>query len=217
MMSRQEALPLVWPERYSRENFVVAENNRRAFDAVMHPETWINPAALLIGEFASGKTHLVRIFQEVHGAFIIKEKSDIASAIEQEAAYFVIDDCDTLQVDEELFHLFNAVLHGKHRLLLTAASNPENWVKLPDLLSRLKAAHPLEVQMPDEASIKVAYQKMFNDRGLFVDNKVLDYLALRTERRFASIFENVSRLDQLALQNKKRVTIPLIQESGIFA
>lgn len=215
-MTDQEALPLVWPQRYGREDFIIADCNKEAFNAAISPDEWPIPITLIIGETASGKTHLASIFKEKYNALLLKNVIDIDVALAEHPSFVVIDDADKMNADEKLFHLFNSILTRKARFLMTASSEPQNWIKLPDLLSRVKASHYITVKNPDEGMIKFAYQKLFNDRALFVDDKVLDYLALRTERSFAAVSKNVDALDQLALKNKKRVTIPLINDSHLF-
>lgn len=215
-MTKQEALPLKWPQRYGHDTFVVAECNKAGFDTVINPEEWPIPITMLIGDNASGKTHLAKIFQEHHHAFWIGNAADIETALQQNPPFIVVDDAHRIENDEALFHLFNNILTRKARLLLTAPSESSTWIHLPDLLSRLKASHYVMLNNPDEPMIKAAYQKLFNDRGLFVDEKVLDYLSIRTERSFAGVVKNVDILDKAALRNKKKVTIPLINDSGLF-
>lgn len=215
-MTQQEALPLKWPQRYGHDDFIVADCNKEAFNAVISPDEWPIPITLLIGDTGSGKTHLSKIFQQKHEALSLKDAQEVEQALSSHALFIVVDNADKIKNDEALFHLFNSALTRKARLLMTAKAEPQNWIKLPDLLSRMKASHYIKLQNPDEKMIKSAYQKLFNDRGLFVDEKVLDYLAMRTERSFPGLLKNVNVLDALALKNKKRVTIPLITESNIF-
>jgi len=215
-MSEQKALPLTWPQRFGREDFIVAECNKEAFDAVIIPDKWPIPITVLIGPKACGKSHLSAIFQQVHNAFVVRDADDIDQALADHPTHIVADDADKIADDERLFHLFNSILTRKARLLMTASSDPKKWIELPDLLSRVKASHYISIENPDEEMIKLAYQKLFNDRGLFLDAKVLDYLALRTERSFAGVLKNADALDQAALANKKRITIPLIQDSHLF-
>ena len=212
----QEALPLTWPQRYGRDDFIVSDCNKKAFDAVLSPDEWTIPVSLIIGEQGSGKTHLATIFQERHKALFLKTAADVEQTLSSNELFIVVDNADNIGNDEALFHLFNSILTRRARLLMTMSRDPQEWVKLPDLLSRLKASHYITLQHPDEEMIKRAYQKLFTDRALFVDDKVLDYLAVRTERSFAGVLKNVDQLDQLALKNKKRITIPLITDSNIF-
>ena len=203
-MSKQSALPLSWPDRYTFDNFIVAECNKQAFDLVCHPESWKANVLLIQGPDFSGKTHLTHIFQNLHSG----------------EGFEVLDSIDRLIAEqpdqtEGLFHQVNAAMLGQGKILLTMRETPPTWAKLPDLLSRLQASQLVKLEQPDESMIQAAYKKLFIDRGLIVDNKVLDYLAIRSQRSFADIQSNVAKLDTLSLESGRKITIPLIQEAGI--
>ncbi len=221
-MTVQGALPLTWQERYDIDNYVVASCNEMAFEALKSVEKWNNNGTVLVGPAFSGKTHLSHIFQKWHDAFYINTANDLQKALQSDSPYLVIDGADTLLTNnpnlaETLFHLINMAHLGQKHILVTASQNPKQWAaQLPDLLSRLQSFQHVDLDTPDEAIIKGAYQKLFLDRGLVVDNKVLDYLVLRTERSFSGIQKVVETLDTLALQKAKKITIPLIQNAGIF-
>jgi chromosomal replication initiation ATPase DnaA len=210
-MSRQHILPLQWSRRYDAASFLVADCNRAAFDAVNNPAQWSSPVMVLLGGKGSGKTHLVNIFLQAQNADLIENTADIEAALQKQSGYFVIDDAETLGAEDKLFHLFNHVVATKGHLLLAMNHAPKEWVRLPDLLSRLNATPTFTVDNPDEDMIKNTYQKLFTDRGLFVDDKVLDYLTLRTERSFTGIHATVDTLDKASLETKRRITIPLVQ------
>lgn len=216
-MKQQGALPLVWPDRYDLEHYIVAECNQLAFDAVCHPDKWQMPVMILLGSSTSGKTHLAQVFRELHHALWIDDEAGLTTALTQDNGFVVIDDVDqTIVSDESLFHLINAVTARNGRLLLTTSALPSQWAQLPDLRSRLQAANHLTLEQPSEEMVKAAYQKLFTDRGLLVDDKVVDFLSLRSERSFSGIRAIVDRLDQASLERSRRITIPLIQELDLF-
>jgi chromosomal replication initiation ATPase DnaA len=210
-MSRQHILPLQWSERYDAASFLVADCNRAAYDVVNNLSQWSAPVLVLLGEKGSGKTHLVNIFRQSQDATLIENIADIEDALQKQGGCFAVDDADTFGIEDKLFHLFNHIAATKGHLLLAMNRPAKEWVRLPDLLSRLNAAPIVTVDNPDEEMIKNTYQKLFMDRGLFVDDKVLDYLTLRTERSFAGIRATVDALDKASLETKRRVTIPLVQ------
>jgi chromosomal replication initiation ATPase DnaA len=217
-MTGQAALPLSWPDRFGLETFIVADCNRLAFDLITHPENWAGQILLLQGPDFSGKTHLAHIFAKLHNAKMFV----FANGLEQETEQaIVIDSVDKIltqhpEKTEALFHLVNDAILGQKRVLLTMREAPNQWAKLPDLLSRLQASQQISLQQPDEKMIKEAYKKLFIDRGLIVDNKVLDYLTLRSQRSFAEIRENVMKLDKIALEKGRKITIPMIQDSELL-
>ena len=218
---QQGALHLIWPERYGADEFIVADCNRLAVQLIQNLDQWKTGTLILTGPAFSGKTHLAHIFAEKYDGMLITEASQLSNAIESEIKFVVIDSADKLLTEnpdqsETFFHLVNAAFLGQLKLLLTVRDTPATWVKLPDLLSRLQACQQVELKQPDEEMIKGAYQKLFVDRGLMVDNKVLDYLSMRSERSFSGIKKNVEILDTLSLETARKITIPLIQNTELF-
>ena len=218
---QQGALHLIWPERYGKDEFILADCNRVAFERVLHTDQWKMNALLLQGPNFSGKTHLAHIFASQHNAVLISDAEQCREAVGFTGDHIVIDSADKLlaqhpDLAEPFFHLLNGAFLGQYKLLATIRDAPNVWVKLPDLLSRLQACQLVELQQPDEEMIKGAYQKLFADRGLMLDNKVLDYLAMRSERSFSGIRDNVDKLDTLSLETSRKITIPLIQDAKIF-
>ncbi len=212
MTAHQEALPFEWTAQYNLENFIVTGSNAAAFEAVRDPARWSAPVAFLLGGEASGKTHLTAIFRELHDAAPV---ADIESAIQEERKTLFIDDADTRfsgspTEQEKLFHLVNHVAAKSGRLLLTSAKEPAEWVTVPDLLSRLQAAPKFFLDNPDDDMVRAAYQKLFMDRGVVLDEKTIKYLVLHTDRSLAKIRGLVHRLDQAALADGKRLTRPYI-------
>lgn len=215
----QKALHLTWPERYGIDNFIHADCNALAFDVVSHLEKWKTNNLLLHGPEFSGKTHLAHIFKDKHDALLIDTKEGLQSRPIHNV--IVIDSIDKLitehpELSEDLFHLVNAGTLGQKFILMTMRDASSQWVKLPDLLSRLNASQKIEIDEPNETMVKSAYQKLFLDRGLMVEDKVLDYLAIRSERSFAGIRYNIDTLDALSLETARKITIPLIKEANLF-
>jgi chromosomal replication initiation ATPase DnaA len=62
---------------------------------------------------------------------------------------------------------------------------------------------------PDDALMEAVLIKLFADRQLEVAPAVVRYLALHLERSFAAMRNAVTRLDRLAIEERRRVTRPL--------
>lgn len=219
-MPEQNALPLVWHDSYDAKHYIVAECNALAWQAIQNPQDWPMPVLLVIGGSSSGKTFLTELFSVQHHAAKLVTRDDIRQAL-QDKNYHVFDNIDLFIKNnpdalEDVFHLVNAAMTDKTPLLLTAQTSPQDWVILPDLLSRLQAANHIMLEEPNDDMIKMAYRKFFTDRGILVDNRVLDYLTMRSERSFAGIRKVVEILDKAALEQSRKITIPLIQNLEIF-
>ena len=113
----------------------------------------------------------------------------------------------------ELFHLINAVRSAGTSLLITARSWPVAWgVTLPDLGSRLKAATTVEIGPPDDLLLSQILVKLFADRQLLADDRIVAYLVPRMERSLAAAQSIVERLDRLALARGTRISRALAAE-----
>ena len=106
-----------------------------------------------------------------------------------------------------LFHLINAIHMNKGNLLLTSRRWPGDWgISLPDLQSRMKLAHLLELNEPDDVLLTGVLSKLFSDRQLHVKTSVVEYLVHRMERSLASAQTLVAEIDGLSLSEKRGVS-----------
>ena len=156
-------------------------------------------AGLIYGEQGCGKTHLAHLFAEV-----VREKTG-----EQKYAVLKI----TLPVDETaLFHCLNDFKNKGGYLLMTAERSFVKWgLSLPDLTTRLKAVPSVAIGAPDEGLLSALLLKQFADRQLTVAPEVISYLTKNMERSFKAVSFVVRRADELSLERKNAVTIPLIR------
>ena len=67
--------------------------------------------------------------------------------------------------------------------------------------------------MPDEALLNAVLVKLFGDRQIEVEPQLISYLSVRMERSMASANKIVAQMDQLALEQKRRITRRLAQEA----
>jgi chromosomal replication initiation ATPase DnaA len=97
--------------------------------------------------------------------------------------------------------------------MMTSRLWPMSWpVELPDLLSRLKAATVVEIGKPDEELLSQVIVKLFADRQLYIDDKLILYVVSRMERSLNAAQTIVDRLDRLALARGTRITRALAAE-----
>lgn len=208
---RQIPLDLPIVERLGRDDFVVGEANRAAVELVERWPDWPSDVVVLIGPEGAGKSHLAGLFAERSGATIVAA-ADLAGCDPlalAAAGDVVVEDADGDGDGDEraLFHLVNAVRQAGRHLMITAREAPAAWpTRLPDLASRLRAATPVALGLPDDALIEALLAKHFADRQTVVDPGVVAYLARRTERSFAGTRRLVAALDRAALAAKGPIT-----------
>jgi chromosomal replication initiation ATPase DnaA len=199
------------------EDFLVSDCNVAAVKLIDAWPEWTDHVQLLTGPAASGKTHLVRVWQERSSARALEpENFDMAFIEDQpEGTPLVVEDADRAGYDEKaLFHLLNLAREKRLFVLLTARDDPSRWgTALPDLLSRLNGVPAVDIGAPDEALLRTVMLKQFTDRQLDIDPKVLEYLALRIERSLAAAAAAVEAVDQAALASGRKINRQLVMET----
>ena len=106
-----------------------------------------------------------------------------------------------------LFHLINLARERTAPLLLTSrVPPPALGVALPDLASRLRAAHLVALGAPDDDLLRRVLVKLFADRQLSVDPSVVDTIVVRMERSLAAANRIVEALDRAALAEGRGIT-----------
>lgn len=198
------------------EDFLVSDCNLAAVRLIDAWPEWHDRVQLLIGPPASGKTHLVRVWQALSGAPSLDPVNldiDFIDAMGEGTA-LVVEDADRIPYDDKaLFHLFNLAREKRLFVLLTARTPPARWgTSLPDLGSRLNALPAVEIGAPDEALLRTVMLKHFADRQLDIDPKILEFIALHIERSLAAAAEAVAAVDRAALATGRKISRQLVNE-----
>ncbi|KPF41978.1 DnaA regulatory inactivator HdaA [Rhizobium sp. AAP43] len=211
-----EQLPLVFEHGAAsgRDDLLVSERLAAAVSLVDAWPTWPSPVVILTGPAGSGKSHLAQIYRETAEAATITARPGEGASERAAEGPVLLEDADRAGFDEvELFHVINAVRQHGTTLLITSRSFPPSWnVALPDLASRLKAATVVEIGTPDEDLLGQLITKLFADRQLYIDDKIVSYIVQRMERSFSAAQTVVDRMDKLALARRVKITRGLAAE-----
>jgi chromosomal replication initiation ATPase DnaA len=213
---RQLALALVHAESLAREDFLSGPSNAAALALVDSWPDWSHRAVVLTGPEGSGKSHLATIWAQAAGARAVAARTlavgDVPAALATGAV--VVEDLAAGVFDERaLFHLVNLAREQDAFLLITSRSAPAGWTyAVRDLGSRLKALPIVALAPPDDALLRSVLIKLFADRQLVVDESLISYLALRTERSFAAARVLVAQLDHEAMRRQRPLTRALAAE-----
>ncbi|SIP94574.1 dnaA protein [Rhizobium sp. RU20A] len=218
MASRKisEQLPLAFTHAAStgRDDLLVSGALEAAATIVDRWPDWPSPVVVLIGPPGSGKSHLAAIWQETSGAVTIEAREGDGASLTAASVPVLLEDADTAGFDErELFHVINSVRQHGTALLVTARTPPSAWgVALADLASRFKAATLVEIGAPDEALLSQVIVKLFADRQLAVDDRLVAYLVARMERSLDTARRVVEAMDRLALSRGVKLSRALARE-----
>ncbi len=204
----QEQLPLTLSYRpsYGRGDFLVAPCNREAVLWIDRYPNWPIPAVIICGERGSGKSHLAAIFSQTRldGYSLTDEM-----AFNITDPRVVVENIDMLRDEEALFYLYNRMIAGGGALLMTAQKVPQFHLK--DLQSRMNAVPKIYISMPDDELMYAVLYKAFQDRGLIIDPRVIEYTILRVPRSFRAMQQVIEQADLLSLSRGQRITIPLMR------
>ncbi|MGH6866877.1 MAG: hypothetical protein ACREDO_12095 [Methyloceanibacter sp.] len=196
------------------EDFLVSDCNLAAVRLIDAWPDWPDQVQLLAGPSASGKTHLVRVWQALSGAGALDPAGLDIRLIDSlpEGTPLVVEDADRAGYDEKaLFHLLNLAREKRLFVLLTARTAPSRWgCGLPDLLSRLNGVPGVEIGPPDEALLRTVMLKQFADRQLDIDPMVLEFLALRIDRSLEAAAAAVEAVDRAALATGRKISRQLV-------
>ncbi len=209
----QATLPFPGQVSYAEADFVPAESSARARAWLAQWPHWPAGRLVLWGPEACGKSHLGAIWRQRTGAVLVPAAALAAGeapALLGVARHVLIEDVDRAgggpEAERTLLHLLNLVAEEGGTVLLTGRQPPSRWaIRLPDLRSRLVAGGLASIEAPDEALLAAVLTKALADRQVTLDPEVGLYLVRRLPRSFAAVAEAASRLDALALAERRRI------------
>ena len=223
VLKMAEQLVFDMPQRAAtgREAFLVSGCNGEAVALIDGFADWPLPVQWIYGPSGAGKSHLAAVLSHRCNALTINAsellKNDIAQVLDgsQKPDAVIVDRLDGLTPDREevLFHLLNFARHGNVKiLLLSEKPAAQLTVGLPDLASRLKAIAAVALTSPDDALRRGLIVKLFSDRQLKIEARVIDYLLPRITRDYTGMAGLVDDIDRQALSKKRAITVPMVAE-----
>jgi chromosomal replication initiation ATPase DnaA len=197
---------------FDESNFVVTQSNQDAFEHItMWPE-WANNI-VLSGDAGVGKSHLAHIWLKRSNGIRL-DLDEINTKIIEKYKNVLIEDIDSNQINHHnLFHVINLVKEIEGFLLLTSKISPTSLItKIPDLNSRIRSFSPVKINKPDDYLLEIMILKIFSDKNIMVDEKVIKFLLKRVERSISGIILLIQKINEKSLEEKRPITVPLVSE-----
>lgn len=212
---KQLALDLGHIPAQGEADFLVGEGNELAYGRIAAFPHWSDPVTLLIGPPKSGKSHLSRIFAQ-RSAAAFADSSDLAElAAAGGRAPIIVEDVDRRGYDEAgLFHLLNQSVRDQRPLLLSARTDIAEWpLATDDVRSRARRAASFTLEITDDIQLSQMFVKLFGDRQVVVDPKIIFYLVARMERSAEEAVILADLMDRLALARGTAITRSIAVEA----
>jgi DnaA family protein len=116
-------------------------------------------------------------------------------------------------LETQLMALYeNQLMAGSSLVVVADAGAQQLNFELPDLASRLRALPGFEVRSPDDEGLRVIVARLAARQGLELEQAVLDFWFHRAVRELPLLISQLEKLDQAAMTEQRRLTIPLIKD-----
>ena len=203
------------------DDFIEGEGNALAVAHIRAFPHWPHSLTLLEGPAKSGKSHLARIWAGRASAVPATPQSAELLAQTAGTQPVLIDDIERGGYAEAaLFHLLNQSMRDRRPVLMTTREPIANWpFETDDLKSRARLAQRFTLALSDDIQLSQMFVKLFGDRQVAVDPKVVAYLVKRMERSPEEAVALADLTDRLALAQgsaiTRRIAAAALAERGV--
>ncbi|WP_166423835.1 DnaA regulatory inactivator Hda [Paraglaciecola sp. 20A4] len=233
-MSKQLSLAVHLRDTETFDSFIVGENShlvhrlksllKKTLD--MQNQPWLT---FVSGEYGVGKSHL--LYSLCHKAqtakvsavyFSFKDKEQYSPEVLdglEHSQLICLDDVDALKDSQTwqiaVFDLLNRVKElGASHVVVCANGGPTSLdLQLADLASRFAWGVSYTLASLSDEGRCVALLTRAKQRGLVMPEKVAIYLVNHWRRDMPSLMNTLDKLDQMSLQQQRKLTIPFVKEA----
>ena len=226
-MSNPKQLTFPWNKdnKSSFDNFYTTPINKQLL-FLLKDETFKDDL-LIFGAKDSGKTYLLQALcnqfnKQGKSSFFLPMRQamnlsvDILESLEN-MDLVCIDGIESIVGNKVweigLFNLINRSLNSENRLIFTSSKNIDVMnFELKDLDSRLRKIQSHELYALADYEILSALKHIANLRSIELGSKEAQYLLTYANRNISDLVQILESLDQLSMEMKRKITIPLIKE-----
>ena len=226
-MSNPKQLTFPWNKenKSSFDSFYTTKLNKQLL--FLLKDEALKEDLLIYGAKDSGKTYLL---QALCNQFNNQGKSSFFLPMRQaiELSVDILDSLENIELvcidgleslvgnkvwEIGLFNLINRSFNSNNRLIFTSANNIDGMnFELKDLDSRLRKIQSHELHSLADDDIFYALKHIANLRSIELGFKEAQYLLTYADRNISDLVKILESLDQLSMEMKRRITIPLIKE-----
>lgn len=211
---------------YEEDDFLVSSSNKEAYKLVNSWPEWRSRKIIIFGDRGTGKTHLSKIWQKNTSAIILNlnqlKKIKFESFFKKKNIFIIenisdffdkINNKEKNNLEKQLLHFYNLIEEKKGYLLLTSLIAPKLWkISLPDLKSRILSSIAVKIKKPNDQLLSSVLIKLFVDKQILIDKKIIKFIVYRSERSFANLENIVNKIDKQSLITKKKININFVKK-----
>ena len=226
-MSNPKQLTFPWNKenKSSFDSFYTTKLNKQLL--FLLKDEALKDDLLIYGAKDSGKTYLLQALcnqfnNQGKSSFFLPMRQAIELSVDildslENIELVCIDGLESLVGNKAweigLFNLINRSFNSNNRLIFTSAKNIDGMnFELKDLDSRLRKIQSHELHSLADDDILSALKHIANLRSIELGSKEAQYLLTYADRNISDLVKILESLDQLSMEMKRKITIPLIKE-----
>ena len=226
-MNKPKQLTFPWNKvnKSSLEGFFTSQENSHLI-SLLKDSDFLDDL-FIYGTKESGKTFLL---QAMCNSYSSVSKSSLYIPLKKVMNYGVeifesLENIDLICVDgieeaiskieweKAIFNLINKALISETRLILTSSKDLKSLnFSLPDLESRIRKIQSYELHPINDKDIFDALKYISKLTSINLGDKEARYLVTYSQRNISNLVHILESLDQLSMEMKRKITIPLIKE-----
>ena len=226
-MNKPKQLTFPWNKvnKSSLEGFFISQENSHLL-SLLKDSDFLDDL-FIYGTKESGKTFLL---QAMCNSYSSMSKSSLYIPLKKVMNYGIeifesLENIDLICIDgieeviskieweKAIFNLINKALISESRLILTSSKDLKSLnFSLPDLESRIRKFQSYELHPINDKDIFDALKYISKLTSINLGDKEAKYLVTYSQRNISNLVHILESLDQLSMEMKRKITIPLIKE-----